>query len=349
MYLLTLAHSNKSVIRSVTTQRKSEQAKNIRSQSVPSLNSSSTANPAAKQPSPSHQPRFNSVRASSNTKKISFRRKLAKIFGSHSDLNNSTDSNQPSTGVYRQLGTVRTHSVGGSSDCSSSSLTSAPQQYEFSRHSSLRDSSRSRVSQNSVFSSRQPSCDSTDTFNYAVHGPMVPSESTLRPRSIACMQRSGSSSSLRNNALHITDPRYYSLAALSSNRIETSESFIHSIDERVFNNAKMSMAYRHRGILPQEGLEFEESSKRVRPSDPGYKKIAETLMTCSPQPPNEDMLHTQRSLDIPSDYPVRKNSTELMEEYILSGDHMRAIHPPSPVTPYQSRLQEIKRSRTPGK
>lgn len=334
-------YPSRTFVRNVTTQRKSEQAKNIRSHSVPSLNSTDIN----KQPSPSRQPRSNSVRAPPNfAKKFSFRRRIAKIFGSHSDLSgkSSTISDQQSCGVYRPLGGFRPQSIGGSSDCSSSSLTSAPQQSDFSRHNSLRDSSRSRISQNSVFSSRQASCDSTD-FNYTVHGNTVPSESTLRPRSIACMQRSGSSSSLKNNLLHgvNSDPRYFSLAALPP-RVDTTNSHVHSVDDRTLNITRGGHRGLHRNVLPHDDLDsFEETGSRVKPSDPGYKKVAENLMTCSPQ----EFYTQQRLSDPSSDMSSRKVSGEFMDEMT----YYPRNYPPSPVTPIQSRGQEERRSCTPGK
>lgn len=248
------------------------------------------------------------------------------MFGSHSDLSGRgittiPDQQSSSAGVYRPLGGSRTRSIGGSSDCSSSSLTSAPPQQnsEFSRHNSLRESSHSRVSQSSVFSSRQPSCDSADALNYSVHGPLVPTESGLRPRSIACMQRSGSSNSLRNNSFHQTDPRYYSLAAPSSinNRMEGHESFVHSMDERMLNSAARGGSYQrphpHHRPPTQEELEPEDLSltRKIKPSDPEYRKVAENLMSCSPQPPPEDA--TNR-LGGESETQTRKGSLDAMEE-----------------------------------
>ena len=269
------------VIRNVTTQRKSEQTKGSRSHSVPSLNSMDVS---GRQLSPVRAPRSNSVRG---TKKKSIKEKLAKMLGSHSDLTGRAvavvSDEQTSSGTYKPIGGFRPRSLGGSSDCSTSSLTSAQQQSELSRNDSLRDSSRSKISQVSVFSgSRQTSYDSAENINYAVHGgsSIVPSESGLRPRSIACMQTSGSSSSLRVNAVHsVADPRYHSIAVFPP-RVDNSEPLL---DRRG-----------HSRLLRDEP-EYEES-ERVKPSDPEYRRIAKDLMTCSPQPP-EPLPPLQRNHD----------------------------------------------------
>ena len=267
-------YSSSTVIRNVTTQRKSEQTKGSRSHSVPSLNSMDVT---IHHTSPTRTPRSNSVRGYKSTapKSVSIKKKIAKMFGSHSDLSGKAlvPVEQTSSGVYKQIGGFRPRSIGGSSDCSSSSLTSTNQQQsELSRNNSLRDSTRSRISQGSVFStSRQGSYDSTDAINISALGTnvMVPSESGLRPRSIACMQRSGSSTSLRINSV---DPRYHSIATVPT----------HSVDPTPFFDRRCV-----RGTV-RDDPELEETSGRVKPSDPGYKKMANDLMTCSPQPPPQD-------------------------------------------------------------
>ena len=201
------------------------------------------------------------------------------MLGSHSDLSGKAlvSDEQSSTGVYKQIGGFRPKSIGGSSDCSSSSLTSTQQQSELSRNNSLRDSTRSKISQASVFStSRQASYDSADAINISVHGnsSIVPSESGLRPRSIACMQRSGSSTSLRVNSV---DPRYHSIATVPT-RIEVNEVPLF-LDRKLYRSTRDDDS---------------EEADTVRPSDPEYKKIAQDLMTCSPQP--HDIFY-QKSFD----------------------------------------------------
>lgn len=332
---LTDYHSSSTIVRSVTTVRKSEQIKGSRSHSVPSLN---TVDMNGRHLSPSRTPRSNSVRA----KKFSFKRRFAKLFGSHSDLSGkgSIISNErSSTGVYRPIGGFRPHSIGGSSDCSTSSLTSVPPQSEFSRHNSLRDSSRSKISQSSVFSgSRQASYDSADAINYTVHGnTTVPSESGLRPRSIACMQRSGSSSSLRTNALHsVNDPRYHSIAAFPP-RIDTSESFIRSVEER--------RGYRqivHRDSHDDQESTLEESES-VKPSDPEYKKVAENLMSCSPQPRIVDEhspSYTSHKVQDTYSENSRKYSGDLTDEPVGTNCSPRLM-------PHNQGLEDRGRSRTP--
>lgn len=264
-------YPSNTVQRSVTTQRKSDQSKSARSHSVPSLNSIDTT---MSHVSPTRTPRSNSVRGSkvvSTTRGgVSIKKRIAKMLGSHSDLTGKTivSDERSSSGVYKQIGGFRPRSIGGSSDCSTSSLTSATQvQCDLSRNNSLRDSTRSRISQGSVFStSRQASYDSADAINISVHGNNIvpPSESGLRPRSIACMQSSGSSTSLRVNSV---DPRYHSIAAVPS-RYDCS------------NDDKKHL-YGHK---EQEFEQLTDRVIKIKPSDPEYKKVAEGLMSCSPQP-----------------------------------------------------------------
>lgn len=324
--------------------RRSEQSKNARSLSVPSLHSVDSS--VNRQSSPPCKPRSNSVRGPSSKKgSLSFKHKLAKLFGSHSNLSGqgSGAMNDRSPGTYRQLPGFRPRSIGGSSDCSSSSLTSGPQQSEFSRHNSLRDSSRSRVSQNSVFSGRQESCDSTDMFNYSVHGATVPSESTLRPRSIACMQRSGSNSSLKMTSLHsTTDSRYHSLAALPP-RINMADSLF---DERMHPTARTHRHTPMRGQLLQD--EFNPPSEEVdagaiKPSDPEYSTVAQNLMSCSPQPKLlGDYGHyhkTDNHLDS-----SHKTPNDAQERSSL----VRSLPSPYSVHPRTHETADSRRSATPG-
>lgn len=206
------------------------------------------------------------------------------MLGSHSDLSGkaivSLDE-RSSSGIYKQIGGFRPRSIGGSSDCSSSSLTSTTQiQSDLSRNNSLRDSTRSKISQGSVFStSRQASYDSADAINIAVHGNNIsvpPSDSGLRPRSIACMQRSGSSTSLRVNSV---DPRYHSIATVPSR-------YDCSFGGGITGN-EMNSDRRQQQLHWHMEQEFEQPPNRVikiKPSDPEYKKVAEGLMSCSPQP-----------------------------------------------------------------
>ncbi len=223
------------------------------------------------------------------------------MLGSHSDLSGKAlvSDEQSSKGVYKQIGGFRPKSIGGSSDCSSSSLT---QQSELSRNNSLRDSTRSKISQASVFStSRQASYDSAEAINISVHGnsSIVPSESGLRPRSIACMQRSGSSTSLRVNSV---DPRYHSIATVPT-RIE-------------INEVPLLQPYR---VQQREENDSEDSAETVKPSDPEYRKIAKDLMTCSPQPPD---IYYQKSFDNHSEK-TKKYSVESIAENSSSNSLVR--------------------------
>ena len=317
-------YSSSTVIRNVTTQRKSEQTKESRSHSVPSLNSMDVT---IHHTSPTRTPRSNSVRGYKSTapKGVSIKKKIAKMFGSHSDLSGKAlvPVEQPSSGVYKQIGGFRPRSIGGSSDCSSSSLTSTNQQQsELSRNNSLRDSTRSRISQGSVFStSRQGSYDSTDAINISALGSnvMVPSESGLRPRSIACMQRSGSSTSLRINSV---DPRYHSIATVPT----------HTVDPAPF--------FDRRGVrgITRDDPELEETSGRVKPSDPGYKKIANDLMTCSPQPPPQENAASLRA-------PLNGHM-ERVGKY--SGDGLDNI-PPRLINSHGQTFESRQNMLTPGK
>ena len=311
-----------SVMRHPTTVRKSEQAKNTRSHSVPSLHSIDTSQHSS---SPSRKPRSNSVRATGSSKlsSKSLKSKLARILGSHSDLSDrgGAASEQQRSGTYRPLGTGRPRSIGGSSDCSSSSLTSGPHHSDFSRHNSLRGS---KISQNSVFSSRQASCDSADALSYTFHGAVgitalvSPAESGHRPKSIACMQRSGSNSSLKNSTLHsITDPRYHSLAALPP-RVDVAEPlFVNTAEERTPSHRPIRGGL-HRGpTLPDEPESPLEGSETVLPSDPDYRKVAENLMTCSPQPRlNEELRLVHQPTPEAYGESAKKSSDELTEEVV---------------------------------
>ena len=252
--------------------------------------------------------------------------------------------NDHSPGTYRQLPGFRPRSIGGSSDCSSSSLTSGPQQSEFSRHNSLRDSSRSRISQNSVFSGRQESYDSADIFNYSVHGPTVPSESALRPRSIACMQRSGSNSSLKATSLHsVTDARYHSLAALPP-RVNIADSFF---DEHI-RLPLTARAHRHpharAQFLQDESLPADEADTgAIKPSDPEYPTVAQNLMSCSPQPKPGEYSHYQRT-DNHSDS-SHKSLNDTQDRSSL----VRSLPSPYSVHSRTHEAAESRRSATPGK
>lgn len=323
-----LDYPSSTVVRNVTTQRKSEQSKGSRSHSVPSLNSIDVTMPHL---SPTRTPRSNSVRGSKSTLK----KTIAKMLGSHSNLTGKVlvSEEQPSSGIYKQIGGFRPHSIGGSSDCSSSSITSTHQQSELTRNDSMRDSMRSKISQGSVFStSRQASYDSADAINISVHGgsSMVPpSDSGLRPRSIACMQRSGSSTSLRVNSV---DPRYHSIATVPI-RFDGGETPTFPIDKRaVYRSTK------------DEAADFEETvgnSSRVRPSDPGYRKIAEDLMSCSPQPQQQPQTDSAAGQIRPVD---GNHHSERVKKY--SGDSLIDNGGGSPrVNPYHTQsFEERQRS-----
>lgn len=344
-------HPTSTIVRHSTTIRKSEQAKNTRSLSVPSLNSVDTSlHPI----SPSRKPRSNSVRATGSSKgsSKSLKNRLAKILGSHSDLTdkgNATSEQQG--GVYRPLGPGRPRSIGGSSDCSSSSLTSGPHHSDFSRHNSLR---ASKVSQNSVFSSRQASYDSAETLSHNFPmGPLGPTahlspvESGHRPKSIACMQRSGSNSSLKNSVLHsVNDPRYHSIAALPPRMVEIPDLFSPAEERAPHRHIRGGL---HRGpTLPDEPESPLEASAAVVPSDPHYRKVAENLMTRSPQPRSVEEYRPLHQL--PSDVygePSKKSPDDLAEDIssvsrtmapptsspgmhsLIRGQDTRQVHSPS--------------------
>ena len=342
-------HSTSTVVRHSTAIRKSEQAKNTRSHSVPSLHTVETAHHPT---SPSRKPRSNSVRApgTSRAGSRSIKNRLAKILGSHSDLSDKGNaaSEQQRSGVYRPLGSGRPRSIGGSSDCSSSSLTSGPHQSDFSRHNSLRGS---KVSQNSVFSSRQASYDSADALSYnfpGVLGPtahLSPIESGHRPKSIACMQRSGSNSSLKNSVLHsVNDPRYHSIAALPP-RMEIPDLFNPMMEERGAPPRPIRGGLQRGPTLPDEQPDFPSDELTVLPSDPDYRKVAQNLMTCSPQPRLGDDgrhqsldLYTEASKKSPDELAedissasraVPSTSSPGMHTFIKGQDIRQQIHSPS--------------------
>ena len=270
------------MVRHPTAPRRSDQTqlagnKNTRSISVPSLHGIETKAKYSPPPSPP-KPRSKSVRLNTTKKVLSFR-KLKKLFGSHSELDNGCGSwtnDQPNVGTYRPLNYTRPMSLGGSSDCSSSSYT------DFSRCNSLRDSSHSRISHgnDSVFGVRQASYDSADYVVLVNHHMQTGSiDSNNRPYSIAGMPRSNSSTSLKSYGIQSKDPRYYSVAAMSS--VDPQMDTLHSRKQPHLRQV-------HR---PQDDTEsvWEEShsftfvpNAPVVPSDPGYRQVAEELMSALP-------------------------------------------------------------------
>lgn len=272
-------------MRHPTAPRRSDQTqlagnKSTRSISVPSLHGIETKAKYSPPPSPP-KPRSKSVRLNTTKKVLSFR-KLKKLFGSHSELDNgggSWTNDQQNVGTYRPLNYTRPRSIGGSSDCSSSSYT------DFSRCNSLRDSSHSRISHgnDSVFGMRQASYDSTDYVLVNHHMATGSTDSNNRPYSIACMPRSNSSTSLKSYGIQSKDPRYFSVAAIPANST--------TVDPQMDTLQSRKQPHLRLVHRPQDDTEsvWEESHSftyvpngPVVPSDPGYRQVAEELMSALP-------------------------------------------------------------------
>ena len=204
-------------------------------------------------------------------------------------------------GTYRQLSITRPRSIGGSSDCSSTSIT----QSDFSRCNSLRDSSRSRISTATevVQSIRQASYDSNDYMSvYPNHAPSGSTDSSLRPYSMPYMPRvdmprSNSSSSLKAYGIQtktgVTDSRHYSIAAIPL----TSE-----IDERgppLVHRNKPVRHYHRQGTSDDTESLWEDSSSftyvntPINPSHPEYRQVAKELMSASPTRKNSNEFNLQ--------------------------------------------------------
>ena len=172
---------------------------------------------------------------------------------------------------------------------------------------------------------------------------LSPIESGHRPKSIACMQRSGSNSSLKNSVLHsVNDPRYHSIAALPP-RMEIPADLLFNpmMEERPPRPIRGGL---QRGpTQPDEQPDFPSEDLTVLPSDPDYRKVAQNLMTCSPQPRSaEDCRHPP--LDLYAD--SKKSPDELAEDIssvsravpptsssgvhtFVKGQDIRQIHSPS--------------------
>ena len=298
------------MVRHPTAVRRSAQpplaSKNARSISVPSLHAIETKARYSPPPSPP-KPRSRSVRL--NTKKTLSFKKFKKLFGSHVELDNGgglwTDEHQ-TVGTYRPLTYGRPRSIGGSSDCSSSSYTHS----DFSRCNSLRDSSHSRISHgnDSVFGMRQASYDSADYVpnHHILTGS---SDSNLRPFSIAYMPRSLSSTSLKNNGVQPKDPRHFSIAAIPANST--------SVDppaDTLQSRKQSPLRLMHRTQAIQDDMEsaWEDShsftyvpNAPVVPSDPGYRQVAEELMSALPTRKNSTDFQDSRMLSDPTLDPRR--------------------------------------------
>ncbi len=268
------------IVRNPTAVRRSVASpKSIRSHSVPSLHALDAKAKFSPPDSPSRKPRSRSVRINATTKKTLSFKKIKKIFGSHSELEagGRVADVTETVGTYRQLGISRPRSIGGSSDCSNSSLT----QSDFSRCNSMRESSRSRISHggnDSVFSVRQASYDSADyTVNHVPTGST--DSQTLRPYTIQYMQRSNSSSSLKMYGVQTrVDSRYHPMAATPSS----------SADPDTPHRKPRTSGQRNQPITSEDTESWEESqsfilmNNRVVPSDPEYAQIAHELMSASP-------------------------------------------------------------------
>lgn len=283
-------------------------SKSARSLSVPSLHATTETKSKYSPPLSPQKPRSKSVRVQPAKKTLSFK-KLKKFFGSHSELDNGSGGSwtdgQQTVGTYRPLNITRPRSIGGSSDCSSTSVA----QTDFIRCNSLRDSSRSRISGNmEVFQGvRQGSYDSSDytMSSYPNHVPSGSTDSGLRPYSMPYMPRvdmprSSSSTSLKAYNVHaktgVTDTRHYSIAAIPVN------SEIPTPDERglppIHRNKQVRHLHRQGTNEDSESL-WEDSSSftyvntPVNPSHPEYKQVAKELMSVSPTRKNSNEFNLQ--------------------------------------------------------
>lgn len=289
-----------SVVRHPTTARRSDQTtvspqRGTRSLSVPSLHATDALKTKSSPPPSPPKQRSKSVRLNPTKKTLSFK-KLIKLFGSHSELGVDgagvlSDDHQI-VGTYKHLGR-RPTSLGGSSDCSNSSITHS----DFSRCNSLRDSSRSRISQtDNVFSGRQASYDSAD-YNPINHMQSGSTDSSLRPFSVAYMPRSNSSASLKNFGVQTKvvgpggDFRHYSIAAIPGNSTSIELSFP---DDRGSRSKQQRHLHRAPAIMDDSESLWEDSQSftyvntPVVPSDPEYRQIAEELMSVSPTSKNSN-------------------------------------------------------------
>ena len=187
------------------------------------------------------------------------------------------------------------------------------------------------------------------SYNFpGVLGPtahLSPIESGHRPKSIACMQRSGSNSSLKNSVLHsVNDPRYHSIAALPP-RMEIPDLFNPMMEERGAPPRPIRGGLQRGPTLPDEQPDFPSDELTVLPSDPDYRKVAQNLMTCSPQPRLGDDgrhqsldLYTEASKKSPDELAedissasraVPSTSSPGMHTFIKGQDIRQQIHSPS--------------------
>lgn len=320
--------------------------KSARSLSVPSLHTTTDARTKYSPPLSPPKQRSRSVRvnAAPTKKTLSFKR-LKKLFGSHSELDEGGGFNMAEehhiVGTYRPLNANRPRSIGGSSDCSNSSYAHS----DFSRCNSLRDSSRSRISgTDSVFhiGGRQASLDANDYPSYPNHTPSGSTDSSTRLHTTfystrAEMPRSNSSASLKNfgvqSKVSIPDPRHFSIAVPPSN-----STVVDGIDERSILHRKQQPRLLHRQgtsedteSLWEDSQSFTYMNTPVVPSDPEYRHIAKELMTASPtrKNSNEFVVDPRRMSDASVD--PRRVSSDSGVESSSAPKHNRSL-PSTPIT-----------------
>lgn len=259
------------------------------------------------------------------------------------------------TGTYRPLNSSRPRSIGGSSDCSNSSVA----QSDFSRCNSLRDSSRSRISgTDSVFhiGGRQQSLDANDYPLYPNHTPSNSTDSSIRLHTVIAgstvargneaMPRSNSSASLKNFGVQpkipVPDPRHFSIAVPPSN-----STLGDSVDERGLIHRKAQGRYLFRQgtsedteSLWEDSQSFTYMKEPVVPSDPEYRQIAKELMSASPtrKNSNEFVVDPRRMSDASVD--PRRVSNDSGVESSIAPKHNRSL-PSTPITQTFNSTQQI--------
>ena len=354
------------VIRHPTALRRSDQMhiasvaassnRSARSLSVPSLHTTNDARAKYSPPLSPPKQRSKSVRGNPvpAKKTLSFK-KLKKLFGSHSELDEGggfmAEEHQV-TGTYRPLNSSRPRSIGGSSDCSNSSVAHS----DFSRCNSLRDSSRSRISgTDSVFhiGGRQASLDANDDPSYPNHTPSNSTDSSIRLHTVIgstargneAMPRSNSSASLRNFGVQpkipIPDPRHFSIA------VPPNSMHSDSIDERGLTHRKaQGRLLLRQGTsedtesLWEDSQSFTYMNQPVVPSDPEYRQIAKELMSASPtrKNSNEFVVDPRRMSDASVD--PRRVSNDSGVESSIAPKHNRSL-PSTPITQTFNSTQQI--------
>ena len=347
------------VIRHPTALRRSDQMhihvtsgvassnRSARSLSVPSLHTTNDTRAKYSPPLSPPKQRSRSVRGNPvpAKKTLSFK-KLKKLFGSHSELDEGggfmAEEHQVA-GTYRPLNASRPRSIGGSSDCSNSSYAHS----DFSRCNSLRDSSRSRVSgTDSVFhiGGRQASLDANDYPSYPNHTPSGSTDSNTRLHTMFystarndVMPRSNSSASLKNFGVQakfpVPDPRHFSIA------VPPNSTLVDGIDERGLTHRKPAQGrLLHRQgtsedteSLWEDSQSFTYMNTPVVPSDPEYRQIAKELMSASPtrKNSNEFVVDPRRMSDASVD--PRRVSNDSGVESSSAPKHNRSL-PSTPIT-----------------